>query len=117
MSDEKKPDPFLTSLSEAESMFFRAVEAADVEAVDGIATDITDFFADKFSENKNADVMLALCGFLASYCEFVATESNTESRVAMMLLQVGMQRAAMATEEEQLMVVPPDVHEPDPRLH
>ena len=94
-----KNEEFMNTISEAEAMFYSACENADEEAVDEIAHEITDFFSEKFSEFRNADVLLAICGFLASYCEFMAGEANTDNRTALMVLQVGMQRALFATAE------------------
>lgn len=108
---------FADALAEAESMFFRAIDASDANEVSQAADQIMNFFAEKLVDFKNADVLLALCGFLASFAEFMAHESDTSSRAALMVLQVGMQRAHMASDEDLEMVVPVEDKEHDPRLH
>lgn len=112
-----KTDEFAESLAEAESMFFRAVDVSDVESVDECCQSIQNFFAEKFVSHQNADVLLALCGFLATFADFIAEESGTAPRTVLMMLQVGMQRAHLATVEQLEMVDPVDDKEHDPRLH
>lgn len=94
----KKDEEFVSAVAEAEKMFFSAVENSDEQAVDQCAASMMQIFSDEFHQYKNADVLLALCGFLVSFCDFIAEEANLDKRTAMMVLQVGMQRAQFATD-------------------
>jgi hypothetical protein len=114
---EETTAEFAESLAEAESMFFRAVDVSNVESVDECCQSMQNFFAEKFVTHKNADVLLALCGFLATFADFIAEESGAPSRTVLMMLQVGMQRAHMATECELEMADPVSDKEHDPRFH
>ncbi len=115
--EAKDATGFAEALAEAESMFFRAIDASDAKEVSQAAEQIMNFFAEQLANYTNADVLLALCGFLASFAEFIAQESDTDPRSALMVLQVGMQRAHMASDQDLEMVVPVEDKEHDPRLH
>lgn len=96
MTEKKDNTEFMSCLQEVESMFFRACEVADTEEVDELANKLNDFTSAEFTAYKNGDVLLALCGFLSTYSDWLAEEANMSPRAAMMLLQVGMQRAHIA---------------------
>lgn len=93
---DKRPEEIIATMQETEEMWLALCNEVDEERVDMLVQALVEQYALVMEGEENADVIMALVGFISSQALHLSQDSGINIEAAMVLLQVGMQRGVQA---------------------
>jgi cystathionine beta-lyase family protein involved in aluminum resistance len=93
---DRRPEEIIATMQETEEMWFAICNNVNEERVDMLVQSLVEQYTLVMSGEENADVIMALIGFISSQVLHLSQDSGVNIEAAMVLLQVGMQRGVQA---------------------